>query len=152
MKKLFILFGLLILSSFIQEQRQAQKYKEFVLQADLFKQRERQDTTIEFPHWGKSRKDSTLITIRADSLVMIANEEKDSYKLIEILDRAEGIDLIDGDKWDGIMWVATDNSGVQVKLIVMKYVSGTVLITITYGNVEYRYQCRLFKKPYQRII
>ena len=34
----------------------------------------------------------------------------------------------------------------------MKYKSGIILIAITYGNVEYRYQCRPYKKKYEFVI
>jgi Ca2+-binding RTX toxin-like protein len=149
MKNLFLLFGLLIICASIQAQKQT---REYVLKTDLFRQHVRSDTTKEFPDWNASKKDSTLITISSDSLIIIANEGKDSYKLKEILDRADGIDLSDGDKWDGISWIAYDNIGIKVKLIVMKYKSGTILITITYGNVEYRYQCRPYKKKYEQMI
>jgi hypothetical protein len=140
MKKTFILFNLLILCLSIQAQ--------FILKTDLFRRRERADTTEEFPNWGDSIKDSTLIIITKDSLIRIDNIYKDSYKLNKILDRSDGIDLSDGDKWDGIVWVAIDDDGIKVKLIVMKYQSGAILITITYGNLEYRYQGRPYKPIY----
>jgi 6-phosphogluconate dehydrogenase len=98
MKNLFLLFGLLIICASIQAQKQT---REYVLKTDLFRQHVRSDTTNEFPEWNVSKKDSTLIIITSDSLIIIANEEKDSYKLKEILDRADGTDLSDGDKWHG---------------------------------------------------
>jgi len=149
MKKLFLLFSLLIMYASVQAQEETEK---FVLKTDLFKQRERTDTTKEFSKWNDSKKDSTLITIKADSIILIANKENDSYKLKEILDRSDGVDLFDGDKWDGIVWLAIDNIGIPVKLTVLKYKSGIILIAITYGNVEYRYQCRPYKKKYECVI
>ena len=98
MKKLFLLLSLLILTISLQAQKQT---REYILQTDLYRHRERNDTTNEFPEWNVSKKDSTLIIITSDSLIIIANEEKDSYKLKEILDRADGTDLSDGDKWHG---------------------------------------------------
>jgi hypothetical protein len=149
MKNLFLLFCLLIMCAAVQAQKET---REYILQTDLFRQHVRSDTTKEFPDWNASKKDSTLITITRDSLIIIANKGKDSYKLMEIIDRADGTDLSDGDKWDGIVWVAFDNIGIKVKLIIMKYKSETILITITYGNVEYRYQCRPYKKKYEQIV
>ena len=149
MKKIFLLFGLLIMCASVRAQKET---REYVLKTDLYRERERVDTTNEFPNWNASKKDSTLITITSDSLILIANEWKDSYKLKEILEKADGADLSDGDKWDGISWVAFDNNGIKVKLIIMMYKSGTILITITYGNVEYRYQGRAYKKKYEPIV
>jgi hypothetical protein len=144
MKKISILCGFLILCASIQAQ--------YYLKTDLFKQHERQDTTMEFPRWEDAQDDSTLIAITTDSLIVINNQDKDYYKLVKLLSTAEGTDLNDGDPWVGVKWLATDNTGMMVMLVVQKFKSKTVLITITYGNLEYRYQCRPYKKPHQQMI
>ena len=147
MKKTLMLFSLLVLT--VSSQAQFKSYKHidntYLMKADLYKQRERIDTIMEFPQWGISRKDSTLITFKTDSVIVIENKEKNSYKLNRILEWSNGIDR-DNDAWDGFIAVGTDNNGIMIKLTIMKYISETILITITYGNLEFRYQCRPYKK------
>ena len=155
MKKTVALFCLLIVCVSIHAQiklfESTNKAASFLMKADLYKQRERTDTTMKFPEWKSAQKDSTLITFNVDSTIIIENEYKDSYKLNQILEWSDGIDY-DRDKWVGFIGVSTDNSGIMVKLTIMKYESEFILITITYGKIEYRYQCRPYKKKYECII
>jgi hypothetical protein len=137
MKKYVVILSLLMLNIVIQAQ--------YVIKADLFKQRIRQDTINEFPEWGNSQLDSTMIIVTKDSMIMFDNQEKDAYKLKSLLTRGAGINKFDGDKWFGVKWLGMDKSGVFTQIIIQKYDSETIVITITYGNVEYRYQCRPFK-------
>jgi hypothetical protein len=143
MKKLLVLFNLLILCASISAQ--------FILKADLYKERSRADTTMEWPNWNKVQKDSTLITFKTDSIFAIGNEWKDTYKLNKILEWSDGTNN-DNDRWNGFIAIGTDSDGLMVKLTIMKYISGTVLITVTYGNTEFRYQCRKYKPIYPTII
>ena len=154
MKKTVALFCLLIVCISIHAQLKLSENVNktaYLMKADLYKQRERVDTTMNFPEWKSAQKDSTLITFKADSTIVIDNEYKDSYKLNRILEWSDGIDN-DRDKWVGFIGVSTDDSGIMTKLTIMKYESGVILITITYGNVEYRYQCRSYKKKYENVI
>lgn len=140
MKKLSLVFLLTILvfsSTLLQAQ--------YVIKADLFKQHERADTILEFPHWGDPEDDSTLITFTTDSLLIFDNKEKETFKLDSLLNKSFGADLNDGDKWVGVKWLATDKMGMQTMIVIQKFDSETIMITITYGNVEYRYQCRPLK-------
>jgi hypothetical protein len=66
------------------------------------------------------------------------------------LEWSDGVDL-DRDKWDGFIAVGRDKDGIMIKLTIMKYASGTILITVTYGNIEFRYQCRPYKRIQQPI-
>jgi hypothetical protein len=132
MKKLFIIFSLLIASTLIQAQ--------LIVKADLFKQHSRQDITKEFPRWEDPQKDSTIIGISEDSLIIVG--KKDVYKLDSLLTIAAGTDRNDGDKWIGVKWLGTDLLGIRVMIVIQSFESHTIMITITYGDVEYRYQCR----------
>lgn len=140
-----MLFGLLIFCISIQAQ-------EYAVKSELFKQHERADTTIDFPRWDDPQDDNTLIVFTKDSLIVIDNKEKDSYRLINRINVSEGTDKNDGDKWIGVKWSAIDNAGIKVMLVIQTFISKTIMITITYGNVEYRYQCRPFKKMHQQMV
>ena len=136
----------------IKYDRVKKPLKNYIIKTDFFKQRTRTDQSKEFPAWGSAQEDSTLITITKDSLVIIDNEYKDQYKLNSLLSEAQGINDFDGDRWIGVQWVATDDTGKQTILIFQKYVSKTITIVIKYGNVEYRYQGRQFKEKYKQLI
>jgi hypothetical protein len=153
MKKTIVLFSLLIMCVSIQAQFSLDEHVNttyFLMKADLYKQRERADTLMEFPQWNPVQKDSTVISFNRDSIFVIENNDKDSYKLNKILEWSDGVDL-DRDKWDGFIAVGKDKDGIMIKLTIMKYASGTILITVTYGNIEFRYQCRSYKRIQQPI-
>jgi hypothetical protein len=153
MKKTIVLFSLLIMCVSIQAQFSFNEHSvdtAYLMKADLYKQRERVDTTMEFPQWTTAQKDSTVIFFNKDSIIVIENNEKDSYKLNKILEWSDGVDF-DRDKWDGFIAVGRDKDGIMIKLTIMKYASGTILITVTYGNIEFRYQCRPYKRIQQLI-
>ena len=135
MKKIFLVFSLLIMCISIQAQ--------FYLQAYLCKQRERADTTTAFPDWSSPQKDSTWITIKVDSLIEIGNNKNISYKLNKMVDKSAGIE--DGDAWAGVLWIATDNKGIPVKLVNIQYGSGIVIFIVLYKNIECAYQCYPYK-------
>ena len=132
-----------------QAEESQQKY---IIKGDFFKKRIRTDISQKFPEWGSAQEDSTLITITKDSLVILNNQDKDQYKLNNLLGEAQGINEFDGDKWFGVQWVATDDAGKQTVLIFQKYISKTIAITIRYGNIEYKYQGRQLKEKYKQII
>jgi hypothetical protein len=124
--------------------------QKYIIKADFFKKRIRTDESKEFPAWGNAQEDSTLITITKDSLVVINNQDNDQYKLNYLLAAAQGINEFDGDRWVGVQWIATDDTGKQTILIFQKYVSKTITIIIKYGNIEYKYQGRQFKEKYKQ--
>jgi hypothetical protein len=143
MKKLFALFGLLMACASIQAQ-------EYAVKADLFKQHERADTLSDFPNWGDPQEDSTLIMFTKDSLIVIDNKEKDCYRLISLINTSKGIDKNDDDPWFGVKWLAIDNSGIKAIIVIQVFISKTVMLTIRYGNIEYRYQCSPLKKLHNK--
>lgn len=88
-----------------------------------------------------------MITFTKDSLIIIDNIDKVNYKLIGHINSAKGVDKNDGDPWIGVKWLAIDNSGIKAIIVIQYFQSKTIMITITYGNIEYRYQCTPYKKP-----
>jgi hypothetical protein len=144
MKKIFLLICFFTIFVSVEAQ--------YTIKADLYKQRERSDTMSEFPGWNKVQIDSTIIVFNTDSTFVINNKEKISYKINKILDWSNGVDPGDKDKWTGFMAVGTDSDGCMVKLIIMNYESGTILVTVTYGTLEFRYQCRKYKAKQLTIV
>lgn len=139
MRKLLLLFCLF--PGFISVEAQ------FMMKADLYNQRTRKDTLSEFPEFNKSVKDSTMIIFSKDSVLYVNDAQKVSYKINRILKWSNGMDIDDGDKWTGFMSACTDDAGVTVRMIMMKYDSGIILISVLYGNFEFRYQCHKYKYP-----
>ena len=133
-------------------ERAEKSRQNYIIKADFFKKRIRTDESQEFPAWGSAQEDSTLITITKDSLMIIDNQDKDRYKLNYLLAAAQGINEFDGDRWIGVQWVATDDTGKRTLLIFQKYISQTITIVIKYGNIEYKYQGRQFKEKYKQLI
>ena len=121
---------------------------QFTMKADLYKQRERVDTTMEFPSWSIAQKDSTIIIFNEDSTLFIDNEYNTTYKINSILLWSNGVDDGESDRWIGFMALSTDSNGIVVKMTVMRYESGTILVAILYGGLEFRYQGRKYKKVY----
>jgi hypothetical protein len=60
---------------------------------------------------------------------------------VELVRDSTGFDR-DGDVWNALQFVAKDKDGMAVKLLLVMFRSKTVIITIGYGNVQYRYQGR----------
>jgi hypothetical protein len=136
MKKFLLLICLFIM--FVSTKAQ------YSIMGDIYKQRERVDTLSEFPDWNEVQKDSTLIVFNEDSTLVINNKEKIAYKINNVFDWSAGVDPFDNDRWNGFMAVCADDDGIMVKLTIIKYESGTILLTVTYGTLEFRYQGRKY--------
>jgi hypothetical protein len=109
MKKLLMIFFFLIFYMEIQAQ--------YIIKADYYKERIRENDTLDFSEWSIAKGDSTVITITHDSLVIIDNPEKDSYKLDSLLSKGVGTDIDDGDTWIGNKWSCDDNKGIGSMIV-----------------------------------
>lgn len=136
MKKLLLSICLLICCLTIQSQT--------IVRSEFFKYRYKHEITQEFTDWYKAQRDSTIISIGADSLVIF--QSADTFRLMFVLAESRGAD-INGDKWVGTTWASLDETGLKTQTVLKLYESGILMVVTCYGNLELCYQCRPIKKP-----